>query len=195
MEVYGTRSAPGLRKLVSQDNADFGLQLDFMWHVNGDGDHYSFFEHNIPFLMLHTGVHDNYHRPSDDAELIKPEGMQAITQLMFRVCTNWPKRTRCRSSAPRHATNRLPCEPSSNGRSPMRRRDSACRGARRRRAGLDRDARRAGSAADQGGLRVGDRIVRFDGRDVTDGDQFQLIVLAAPRSRRPWSSDPVRPSR
>ena len=56
-----------------------------MWHVNADSDHYSFFEHNIPFLMLHTGLHDNYHRPSDDAELIERDGMQAISQLMFRV--------------------------------------------------------------------------------------------------------------
>ena len=85
VEVFGTRSAPGLRKLVSQDNADFGLQLDFMWHVNADGDHYSFFERNIPFLMLHTGLHDNYHRPSDDAELIERDGMQSVSQLMFRV--------------------------------------------------------------------------------------------------------------
>ena len=85
VEVFGTRSAQGLRKLVSQDNADFGLQLDFMWQVNADSDHYSFFERNIPFLMLHTGLHGNYHRPSDDAGLIEREGMQAVSQLMFRV--------------------------------------------------------------------------------------------------------------
>jgi S1-C subfamily serine protease len=36
-----------------------------------------------------------------------------------------------------------------------------------------------GSAADQAGLRVGDRLVEFDGHLVTDGGQFRLIVLAA----------------
>jgi hypothetical protein len=54
LEVYGARSAAGLRKLVSRNNTDFGLQLDFMWHVNADSDHYSSSSRTFRSLMLHT---------------------------------------------------------------------------------------------------------------------------------------------
>ena len=61
------------------------MDLDFIWDVTENSDHFSFFQHNIPFLMFHTGLHENYHRPSDDPELINREGMQEVAQLMFEV--------------------------------------------------------------------------------------------------------------
>lgn len=85
VEVYGTRSAVGLRRLVSQQNAELGLRLDFRWEMRDDSDHYSFFNANIPILMLHTGLHDDYHRPSDDFERLDIPGMERVSQLMFQV--------------------------------------------------------------------------------------------------------------
>ena len=196
VEVFGTRSAPGLRKLLSQDNADFGLQLDFMWHVNADGDHYSFFEHNIPFLMLHTGTHDNYHRPSDDAELIERDGMQSVSQLMFRVADDLAEadtvpafRTAARYES---IAARAQFERSMADAPP---RLGVSWGSLASEPGLTVTRVTPGSAADRAGLRTGDRLVRFNGREVTDGDQFRLIVLAAPRTaevviQRPGEGEP-----
>ena len=33
--------------------------------------------------MLHTGLHSDYHRPSDDVEKLNIDGMQRIARLLF----------------------------------------------------------------------------------------------------------------
>ncbi|MEX2113551.1 MAG: M20/M25/M40 family metallo-hydrolase, partial [Pirellulales bacterium] len=85
VEVIGIRTTPGLRRLISQLNGAEALTLDFNWDIRPDSDHQSFYSRGIPFLMLHTGKHSEYHRPSDDAELINNDGLSQIAQLMFHV--------------------------------------------------------------------------------------------------------------
>lgn len=85
VEVYGTRSSSGLRQLISRANDGKELWLDFTWEMKENSDHYSFYERNLPTLMFHTGLHDNYHRPSDDAHLLNVEGMRQVSQLLLAV--------------------------------------------------------------------------------------------------------------
>ncbi|MCU0963405.1 MAG: M20/M25/M40 family metallo-hydrolase, partial [Pirellulaceae bacterium] len=183
VEVYGSRSAAGLRRLLSQHNTEFGLDLDFKWGVNADSDHYSFYERGIPILMLHTGLHKDYHRPSDDAERINRDGTQSLAQLMFclayelaevdtmpafreesRLETNVAQSEFERAMAP--APPRLGLSWGTPDAAP----------------GLAVTRVAADSPAEQAGLRIGDRVIRFNGCDVSDGGQFQLLVLAAPQS-------------
>ena len=82
VEVYGTRTGHGLRRFVSRQNRG-DLRLDFTWEMSEDSDHYTFYRAGIPSLMLHTGLHDEYHTPRDDAELLNVEGMQSVGRLMF----------------------------------------------------------------------------------------------------------------
>ena len=41
--VYGSRSGYGWRRLLSLQNGDAGLDLDFTWTLEARADHYSFF--------------------------------------------------------------------------------------------------------------------------------------------------------
>ncbi len=84
LHVYGIRSAAGLRRTVSNHNEE-ALKIAFKWKMKSDSDHYSFYKKSIPVLLFHTGLHDNYHRPSDDAELINSEGTQQIARLVFQI--------------------------------------------------------------------------------------------------------------
>ena len=106
MEVQGSRTAPHLRSMVSRNNVDLGLQLDFLWQVTQDSDHYSFYEQNIPYLMLHTGLHDYYHRPSDDPERINRDGVQAVSQLLFRLAYELAEGDVAPTSEPLRGTSR-----------------------------------------------------------------------------------------
>ncbi len=38
-------------------------------------DQYCFYQNEKPVLFLHTGLHDDYHTPRDDVELINGSGM------------------------------------------------------------------------------------------------------------------------
>ena len=180
VEVYGVRTAGGLRQLVSRQNTNFGLDLDFVWDVKPNSDHYSFFEHEVPFLMLHTGLHDNYHRPSDDAELINREGMQAVTQLMFRLAYELADADQVPAFRPqsRFESNHTRAQFERSG-APTPPRLGISWSREDNQLGLLVTRVSPRSAGEQAGLTTGDRIIRFDGRAVESGDQFRLLVLAA----------------
>jgi hypothetical protein len=78
LQVLGTRSGYGLRRLVAGP-IDPALQLEFPWELTGNSDHWPFVERQIPVVMLHTGLHDDYHRPGDDAEKVNIEGLAAVS--------------------------------------------------------------------------------------------------------------------
>ncbi len=180
LEVYGARTAPGLRRLVSREN-DAGMLLDFTWDIRGDSDHYPFFSHNVPILMLHTGKHDDYHRPSDDVEKINNEGLREITRLMVGIllaAADGPELGGFRSQSrlesdfvKRGVEVSLPPPP---GRLGIRWDEQQAAAGK-----IVITAVTHGSAADRAGLRAGDELLTFDGRDVDDVRKFRLRVLAA----------------
>jgi len=86
LEVFGTRSAVGLEDLVTRANNLPGqepLSLAFDWKVEADSDHYPFLQRGIPTIMFHTGLHDDYHRPSDDVHLVNLAGLEPVARLTF----------------------------------------------------------------------------------------------------------------
>ena len=85
LTVYGTRTGYGLRRLLSRQNAIRSLKIDFSWELEDDSDHYTFFEAGIPVLFMHTGLHDEFHSPRDDADLIDEQGMERVARLVFYV--------------------------------------------------------------------------------------------------------------
>ncbi|MCE9631570.1 MAG: M20/M25/M40 family metallo-hydrolase [Planctomycetia bacterium] len=91
LEVYGTRTAPGLREAVLQANNRpgnaAGLELTFVWDIEDDSDHYPFIAAKIPTVMFHTGLHDHYHRPSDDVHLVNLEGIEPVARLTLGFVT------------------------------------------------------------------------------------------------------------
>ena len=89
--VYGARTAEGLRRrLVAANNdprAAAGLELAFDWDILEDSDHYPFIAGRVPTLMFHTGLHDQYHRPSDDVELVNFDGIPPVARLTLAMAT------------------------------------------------------------------------------------------------------------
>jgi S1-C subfamily serine protease len=149
--------------------------------VRGDSDHYTFFSREIPILMLHTGLHGDYHRPSDDAEKINAEGLEQISQLMFNIAVEL-------ADAP--AVSRFRGQSRRESQFVKRSQDVVLRPPPGR-LGITWDEVAAGqgeivvarvaprSAAAAGGLRPGDRLLEFAGHKVGDANQFRIAVLAA----------------
>ncbi|MDC0308293.1 M20/M25/M40 family metallo-hydrolase [Planctomycetaceae bacterium] len=84
IEVYGSRTADGLRRLYSSTNED-SIRAKFNWYLRPDSDHYSFLKKNIPFLMPFTKKHVDYHRASDDFDKVNFEGHAKIARHWFRI--------------------------------------------------------------------------------------------------------------
>jgi Zn-dependent M28 family amino/carboxypeptidase len=189
LEVYGTRSARGLRSAVVAANVDpghaSGLELVFNWDVTDDSDHYPFIAAGIPTLMLHTGLHDQYHRPSDDPHLVNLDGIEPVVRLALGMATTIADepgpvpafRPECRTES--DATRRALEAPASSAGGPRGRwgvgtRADAC----------EADAPvvvrvSADSPAAKAGLLPGDRLLAVAGTKVTDQTAMIEMLRAA----------------
>lgn len=71
------------------------LTLDYTYNAPDDpnrfyyrSDHYNFAKNNIPVIFYFTGVHEDYHKPGDDAEKIMYSKMAEIGKLVFHTVWN-----------------------------------------------------------------------------------------------------------
>jgi hypothetical protein len=81
LEVVGTRTGYNMRRLVS-GAAEDPLWLNYTWELKANSDHWPFLEQRIPIVMFHTGLHEDYHKPTDDADKINREGMREIGRYL-----------------------------------------------------------------------------------------------------------------
>jgi S1-C subfamily serine protease len=157
------------------------LKLEFSWELLPNSDHWPFFQRDVPILLLHTGPHDQAHTPYDDAHLINNGGMRRVVRLLFHIASELADRQRPPAFRPagRHETEET------------RRRLASRVVKRRSRLGVSWHAEspsargvrltrvRARSAAQRAGLRPGDRIIQFAGREIHTGKDLQAAVLSA----------------
>lgn len=83
LAVYGVGTSPILKQAV---NANAG-ELKIAENESGVGpsDHTSFYLADIPVLHFFTGQHEDYHKPSDDAEKVNFEGMKIVSNYIFSI--------------------------------------------------------------------------------------------------------------
>jgi len=181
LNVYGTRTAPGLRRLVSETSHDPELKCVFNWELKANSDHHSFASRDIPTLMFHTGLHDDYHRPSDDAHKVNSVGMEQVSRMLFLVSHELADRPQSFAFRSR-AWGEFPSS-QAELEQPLAPRPP--------RLGIRWKAEDAGpgvllahvepgSAAERAGLSVGDRLLTLHGEPISDSKRFSRLVLHAP---------------
>ncbi len=82
LTVYGTGTASEFDGMLDTMNSKLAFKIQRMPEGLGPSDHESFFRKDIPVLHFFTGLHDDYHRPSDDFDKINFEGMERITRMV-----------------------------------------------------------------------------------------------------------------
>jgi C-terminal processing protease CtpA/Prc len=181
LEILGSRTAPGLRRLVSEANGEGPTNILFDWKLKPDSDHWPFYERRVPFLFFHTGLHSDYHRPSDDAHLINHDGLAATTRIVFQLVMQVADadtvpafRDAARNEA---ASSPAALEQSATPQPPRFglpfRVDSG------QPAAFIVTALNPGSPAEKSGIKPGDRLLEFQGHPIEDEAQFRLQLLAA----------------
>ena len=85
--VYGSDSARSFPALAKRLASRHGLYLRLSPAEFGPSDHLSFYSHNIPVLHFFTGLHEDYHSPSDVAEKLNYPGMRRVAGLVADAVT------------------------------------------------------------------------------------------------------------
>lgn len=84
MEISGLGTSPEAFNFIRAISYD-GLKLKQGESGTGPTDHASFYYANIPVLNFFTGTHEDYHKPSDDADKINYPAEASIIQLIESI--------------------------------------------------------------------------------------------------------------
>lgn len=164
LTVYGVATATGMRALVDSANLTPPLSLIAQGDGFGASDHSSFYAKGIPVLHFFTGIHEQYHRATDKADLVSAGGMARVAAYAERVARAIADRpakltpVRALASAPQRGARAgtgvyLGSIPDMSAVDVV---------------GVQLMGVNPGSPADQAGLRKGDVIVEFGGAPVQD---------------------------
>jgi hypothetical protein len=199
LRVLGSRSGAGWRRMLCGQNGLASLELEFVWGIKPNADYFPFFQHQIPVLMFHTGLHDEYHRPTDTADRINKDGMAKVTRLLFGLVYDMAERESKLPDyrdAAEHETPETEEAILAQSYKPADRfgviwmEDASSNG------GIVVSEINADSPAERAGVQVGDCIVRFAGHPIrTDDDFFGAVASADSPARltvkRPDEKKPI----
>lgn len=168
LTMIGTGTSPGLDELVNVLGKSSGLKIKTVAGlVDGFGgsDHQSFYPRGIPVLFAFTGVHRDYHRPSDDSNLINYPGMARIADYLELLVLDLVRRP------DRPAFTRLAERRGPRAADPARMGSGVYLGtmpdyAATSEEGMKIQGVSPGSPAEKGGLKGGDVIIRLGGKKV-----------------------------
>jgi len=169
--IFGFGTAEEWNGIV--DGANAALDRPFVVGKAPDGygpsDHSSFYAAGIPVLHFFSNTHADYHRPTDDWPKINADGIDRVVALTAGVAQHVGNERRAEPLTAIQQEQPSPAAPSSSSSSSgygpylgsipdMTPRDF----------GLRITGVREGSPAEDGGLRAGDVVVEFDGKEITD---------------------------
>jgi C-terminal processing protease CtpA/Prc len=78
LAINGTGTSPEWKDIIEDIRID-SLKLITSESGIGPSDHTSFYLKDMPVLHFFTGQHEDYHKPSDDADKINYEGIYVVT--------------------------------------------------------------------------------------------------------------------
>ena len=86
LAIYGVGTSPIFKQTLKSNNEVFSI----IENESGMGpsDHTSFYLADIPVLHFFTGQHSDYHKPSDDSNLINYLGMELISNYIYSIISD-----------------------------------------------------------------------------------------------------------
>ncbi|WP_437676086.1 M20/M25/M40 family metallo-hydrolase [Sorangium sp. So ce131] len=168
--VDGLGTSPDWKPIVEGAARGLGLALQFGVEGFGASDHASFTAARVPVAFLFTGVHEDYHRPSDTADKINAEGVSRSGVLAARMALALSQRDG------RLAFADAPADPHRSMRGGFRASlgtmpDYAYQGPGVKLTGVRPDA-----PASRAGLQAGDVIMRIGTHAITNIHDFMFAL-------------------
>lgn len=173
--VGGTGTGDTLQALLDQARAGSRLHFDYSDQGGyGSSDHFSFTTKQVPVLFFFSGLHADYHKPSDTWDKIDAASAAEMLQVVARAATALAS-SPGRPSFVKVAVPQAAALSSSSG-------SGAWFGSVPD-MGESKDGFRLsdvmkGSPAEQAGLKGGDVIVEFDGKPISNLYDFTYALRA-----------------
>ena len=90
--IGGVGTSPSFRSWLEELNNSVHLHLDYSDSGYGASDHMSFYAKKLPVLFFFSGLHTDYHKPTDTSDKINANGAVRVLSLVYltldKVVTN-----------------------------------------------------------------------------------------------------------
>lgn len=93
LEASGIGTGEGLEEWIKPYFDSSGLTIASKPGGSGPSDHASFFAAGIPVIFYFTGLHEQYHMPTDTSDLILADGAAQVIDLCSRIALDTAKRS------------------------------------------------------------------------------------------------------
>jgi len=160
---YGTSPAWG--ELIKTSNKLFSVKLDSSG--TGPSDHTSFYRKDIPVLFFFTGLHTDYHKPSDDADKINYTGELQVLKYIYSIVEATDKKSKLAFTKTREVTMGKTSFKVTLGIMP----DYTYSG-----SGVRVDGVSEGKIAQKAGIKAGDVLVQLDDHKFTDVETYMQAL-------------------
>lgn len=169
LSVQGLGSSDYWRKVVEKKNIISGFNLQMSDDPYLPTDAITLYQANVPVLSIFTGLHDFYHKPSDDAENLNYEGLESITNFSKNILLDIIK-----------TTEKIEYKKVEMAASTGNRGFGVVLGTIpdyvSEVKGVKLNGTRAGSAAEKAGILPGDILVRLADREILNINDFTNIL-------------------
>jgi acetylornithine deacetylase/succinyl-diaminopimelate desuccinylase-like protein len=85
LAVNGAGTSPLWKDALERVSKQAGIKVKTSDSGVGPSDHTSFYLQELPVLHFFTGQHTDYHKPSDDSELVNYEGLYEVSQFISHL--------------------------------------------------------------------------------------------------------------
>jgi hypothetical protein len=152
--VQGYDTASEFDAIIDATNEAGGFVLTKNTGGIGPSDHASFYPKQIPVMHFFTGLHDDYHRPSDDTDKVSADGLRRVATMVADVAVRIAEA----SERPTYQKSETKPQPSVDGDRPY---FGSIPDFTQQVAGYAISGVAAGSPAEDAGLNGGDVIIRI----------------------------------
>ncbi len=167
--VEGTGTAKHFGELIDKLTKDSSLQIIKKKGGTGPSDHDSFYRKDVPVFFFWTGMHNDYHKPSDTSDKINVAGMGRIADLAEKVIVDLAGTTK----RPEYVKVASDFAPSPGGKIP---RLGIMPNYEEQREGVLVGGVADGGPAAKAGIKAGDLIVDIAGKSVTSLNIYMAVL-------------------
>ena len=160
LTVIGSGTAKEWAALLDEANKTAGFTLARSESGFGASDQQSFYVKDIPVLFFFTGTHADYHKPSDTADKINAEGLAKVARLVADCAE------RIADAPERPTFQHIKVAEPSSGSPGFRVYFGTVPDYAAMVEGVQLNGVREGSPAEKAGLKAGDIIVKFGGKEI-----------------------------
>ncbi|CUS96966.1 M20/M25/M40 family metallo-hydrolase [Candidatus Kryptobacter tengchongensis] len=182
LTIYGTGTSPVWNDIIEKLNSEFKFNLNLVKDGYGPSDHAQFYSKNIPVLHFFTGIHSDYHKPSDDYDKINYQGQKRILDFIAKLIFELDKA----KGKPQF----VKAEPQQRSARGFRVTLGIVPDYSEEVQGMKVGDVRTGTPAEKAGIKPGDVIVKLGGREIKNiydytyalgdfnpGDEVEVVVL------------------